>query len=257
MRERGEVVDDLRRRRGDRGARRVRVDEVDGDAARPAAGARERRDLVARRGAGRRQVAAGEAGAAGDDDARAQDGGSRGDQVLDRAVPVGRDDRVVDRGQDVLGRVEPPLELAEHEAEQRRGARSPGRTRAPSPTAAAGRDRAGCTRSTTAVPGQVARCSASPASGPRSVAGHRQRRRDVRVDRAEQRRRWPRAGRSRPPARRRRRTPPSARAARCRRRGRRRRGGRAAAAAAQTAAAAAPARAPRRVRVAVRGMPRL
>ena len=60
----------------------------------------------------------------------------------------------------------------------------------PEPHSCGRSERAGWTRSSTAVPGQVARCSASPASGPRSAGGHRQRRRDVRVRRRRTPRRW-------------------------------------------------------------------
>ncbi len=119
MGQRGEVVDDLRRRRRDRRACGGRVAQVDGHAAGPGAGARQRHDVVAGRDAGTGEMAAGEARRARDQDAPAQGRGrTGGDHARARAVAVGRDGRLVDRQRDRLGRVEPPLQLAQHEAEQ-------------------------------------------------------------------------------------------------------------------------------------------
>jgi hypothetical protein len=63
----GEVVDDVRRRVGDRGARRGGVEQVDLEAAR----AREVEDILARVRARAREVTPREAGRAGDQDAPA------------------------------------------------------------------------------------------------------------------------------------------------------------------------------------------
>jgi hypothetical protein len=74
VRERGEVVDDVGRGRGERGAGCVGVAQVDRDRAR----ARELDDLVAGRPAGVGEMAAGEPGRARDRDAPGQDAAGPG-----------------------------------------------------------------------------------------------------------------------------------------------------------------------------------
>ena len=174
---RGEVVDDVgrARRRPRRGPRRRRAGRRRSPRETPATSSPAARQSAARWRAGE---------AAG-----ARDRGpsrTRGDQVLRRAVPVRGGGGRVDRLRLGLRRVQPPLELAEHARRTAGGARSPARTRAGRPTAA-GRSRPSASRSITSVPGQVARCSASPASGAAQRRGAGQARGDVGVERAEQR----------------------------------------------------------------------
>ena len=111
---------------------------------------------------------------------------ARGDEVLRRPVAVRRDGRVVDRPGDVAGGFS-RRSSSPSTARRAGGATSPARTRGREPHSCGRSRAAGCTRASERGAGQVARCSARPASGPRSAGGHRQRRRDVRVDGAEQR----------------------------------------------------------------------
>ena len=166
-------------------------------------------------------------------------------QVRGGAVAVRGHRRLVDRLELGGGRVQPPLQLAERRRRTAGGARPTGRSARPLRSSDG---------STSAIAGQVARCSSSAASGPRRAGWTGQARaRPARRGRRTARRSGC-AARRRRPAPRGARGRPGGRAAR-RRRSRRRRGaGRAAAEASHTAAPTQPARAPRTVRVRSKAM---
>ncbi len=102
--------------------------------------------------------------------------------MLGRAVAVGGGRGGVDGARLGLGRVQPPLELAEHRAEQQVAPCRLGERAAGAPQLRQLRSEAREQRRCT---GQVARCSASPASGPRRTGGTGSERRTLRVDGAE------------------------------------------------------------------------
>ena len=157
---RREVVDDVGARAGDRRARRRRVEQVDA-----LADARDAGHVVAGGGAGRGEVAPGEPGGAGDQDAQLSAARSRPGAPPSRGRWRRRPPRSTGSRSAAGGfsrRSSSPSTTPNSRWRQVACANARGRR-----TQLGERRRRGRARS----PASVARCSASPASGPRSGAG--------------------------------------------------------------------------------------
>ena len=179
MSQRGQVVDDAR------GAPRRRRSTAPrpGRAGRRCAGRRRGEHVVARGRAGGRQWRPAKPDGAGDQDPRQFEDDR--DQVLERAVAVGGGGGGVDGARLGLGRVQPPLELAEHEAEQQV---APGRLGERAAVAAERRQ----------ISGVEARSSSGVERPQREVLGQRgERAAQRRRDRQRRARRWRRRRRTR------------------------------------------------------------
>src|SRR4051812_37141520 len=158
---RGEVVDDVRPRAGDEPAGRGWVAQVERGRG------RSTQDLVPRRLARRDEMAPGEPGRAGDEDPQRQlrDTTYSADPWPFEAAAAGS----IGRGSDSGGfrrRSSSPSTVPKSRWRQVACANA-----APEPQSAGRSSEAGWMRDSAAVPGQVARCSARPASGPRTTAG--------------------------------------------------------------------------------------